>query len=299
MSRSTLRRKSRRDPQEALRIRLRELAASRVRYGYRRLTVLLKREGWKVNAKRIYRLYTEEGLIVRTKQRKKLASKNRVSAPAATAPNQRWSMDFVHARLTDRRWFRVLTVVDQFTRECLLLHGDLSMSGVKVAVALEQVIKKRGKPQSITCDNGSEFASRAMDAWAWQHQIQLVFITPGKPVENGYIESFNGRLRDEFLNVNLFFSLADVRQQLQNWQKDYNVNRPHSALADQTPSEFVASWNKARFAFLTVNKPVQPACQGFPNGTPLRGLDRPPGLAEETNKKAKPACRIGPVARVT
>jgi putative transposase len=154
MSRSTLRRKSRRDPQDALRMRLRELAASRVRYGYRRLTVLLRREGWKVNAKRIYRLYTEEGLIVRTKQRKKLASRNRVSAPVATAPNQRWSMDFVHARLTDRRWFRVLTVVDQFTRECLLLHGDLSMSGAKVAAALELVIQKHGKPQSITCDNG-------------------------------------------------------------------------------------------------------------------------------------------------
>jgi Integrase core domain len=135
--------------------------------------------------------------------------------------------------------------------------------------------------------------------FATKPKIQLVFITPGRPVENSYAESFNGRLRDEFLNVNLFFSLADVRQQLQSWQKDYNGNRPHSALADQTPNEFVASWNKVRFAFLTVNKPVQPACQGFPNGTPLPGLDRPPGLAEETNKKAKPACRIGPLARVT
>ena len=136
LSRSTLRRKSRRDPQEALRLRLRELAATRVRYGYRRLTVLLRREGWKVNAKRVYRLYTEEGLIVRTKQRKKLASRNRGTAPVALAPNQRWSMDFVHARLVDGRWFRVLTVVDQFTRECLLLHADLSMSGAKVAAAL-------------------------------------------------------------------------------------------------------------------------------------------------------------------
>lgn len=280
-------------------MRLRELAGSRVRYGYRRLTVLLRREGWKVNAKRIYRLYTEEGLIVRTKQRKKLASRNRVSAPGATAPNQRWSMDFVHARLTDRRWFRVLTVVDQFTRECVLLHADWSMSGAKVAAALDPVIKKRGKPHSITCDNGSEFASRAMDAWAWQHQIQLVFITPGKPVENSYIESFNGRLRDEFLNVNIFFSLTDVRQQLQNWQKDYNVNRPHSALADQTPNEFVASWNKARFAFLTIDKAVRPTSKGFPNGTLARGLDWPPGPPEETNTKAKPASRNGPVARVT
>jgi putative transposase len=149
-------------------------------------------------------------------------------------------MDFVHARLTDGRWFRVLTVVDQFTRECLLLYGDLSMSGVKVAAALEPVIRKRGKPQLITCDSGSEFASRALDAWAWRHQIQLIFFTPGRPVENSYIESFNGRLQDEFLNVNLFFSLADVRQQRQHWQKDYNGNRPHSALADKAPNEFVA-----------------------------------------------------------
>jgi len=190
-------------------------------------------------------------------------------------------------------------MVDQFTRECLLLHGDLSMSGMKVAAALDPVIRKRGKPQSITCDNGSEFASRAMDAWAWQHQIQLVFITPGKPVENSYIESFNGRLRDEFLNVTVFFSLADLRQQLQHWQKDYNMNRPHSALADQTPNEFVASWNKARFAFLTVNKAVQATSQGVPNGMLPRGLDWPPGLPGKTHTKAKPTSRIEPLARVT
>lgn len=129
-----------------------------------------------------------------------------------------------------------------------------------MAAARELIMQKRGKPQSITCDNGSEFASRAMDAWAWQHQIRLVFITPRRLVENGYIEPFNGRLWDEVLNVNLFFSLADVRQQPQNWQKDYNVNRSYSAPADQTSNEVVASWNKARFAFLTVNKAVgQPA----------------------------------------
>ena len=197
-------------------MRLKEMAASHVRYGYRRLTVLLKREGWKVNAKRIYRLYTEEGLIVRTKQRKKLASRNRVSTPVATAPNQRWSMDFVHARFADGRWFRTLTVIDQFTRECVLLHADLSMSGTTVAAALDPIVRKRGKPQSIICDNGSEFTSRAIDAWAWQQGIQLVFITPGRPPENGYIESFNGRLGDEYLNVNVFFSLADVRQQLKS-----------------------------------------------------------------------------------
>lgn len=163
--RSTLRWKSQKEEQEALRCRLKELAATRVRDDYRRLTVLLKREGWSVNAKRVYRLYKEEGLIVGTKQRKKLARQTRVSVAEASAPNQRWSMDFVQARLVDGRWFRVLTVVNQFTRGCVLLYADLSMSGAKVAEALEPVVRQRGKPQSITCDNGTEFASRALDVW--------------------------------------------------------------------------------------------------------------------------------------
>lgn len=223
-------------------MRLRELAASRVRFGYRRLTVLLKREGWAVNAKRIYRLYSEEGLTVRTKQRKKAASHQRVPQGLATRPNHRWSMDFVSDRLVDGRWFRVLTVVDQFTRECLLLLADSSLSGEKVAAALECVVGDRGGPKSITVDNGSEFASRAMDTWAYRHGIQLDFIRPGKPVENGYIESFNGRLRDECLNVNLFFTLADAREKLERWRQDYNLARPHSALGDQAPTQFAAAW---------------------------------------------------------
>ena len=243
--RSSLRYQSHRDPQETLRMRLRELAASRVRFGYRRLTVLLRREGWPVNAKRIYRLYTEEGLIVRTKQRKRTASRQRVPQGVATAPNQRWSMDFVSDRLVDGRWFRVLTVVDQFTRECLLLFADSSLSGEKVAAELECVVRQRGVPLSITVDNGSEFASRAMDAWAYRNGIHLDFIRPGKPVENGYIESFNGRLRDECLNVNLFFSLEDSRGKLEAWRQDYNLARPHSALGDQTPVAFAAAWSKS------------------------------------------------------
>jgi putative transposase len=299
MSRSTLRRKSRRDPQEALRNRLRELASVRVRYGYRRLTVLLKREGWKVNAKRIYRLYTEEGLIVRTKQRKKLASRNRAAVPSATAPNQRWSMDFVHARLTDGRWFRVLTVVDQFTRECLLLHADFSMTGVKVAAALEPVVRKRGKPLSITCDNGSEFSSKAMDAWAWQLGVRLVFITPGRPVENSYLESFNGRLRDECLNVSLFFSLADVREQLRRWQKDYNHLRPHSSLDDRTPNEFAQIWNKRSFALNNPDKAFASAPQGCPDGALARGLDRPARTPVPLAMRTKLPPRLHPLAGVT
>jgi len=237
----TLRYQHHRDPQEGLRVRLRELAASRVRYGYRRLTVLLKREGWPVNAKRIYRLYTEEGLIVRTTQRKKRAQRQRVPQGSAVRRNQKWSMDFVAQRLADGRWMRVLTVVDQFTRECLALFADASLNGEKVADVLDRIVADRGAPQSITVDNGTEFASKAVDLWAYQNAVHLDFIRPGRPVENGYIESFNGRLRDECLNVEVFFSVADARHKLALWRQDYNHHRPHSSLADRTPAEFAAT----------------------------------------------------------
>ena len=237
----TLRYEHHRDPQEALRVRLRELAGSRVRYGYRRLTVLLKREGWAVNAKRIYRLYTEEGLIVRTQKRKQRAQRQRIAQGLATRPNQRWSMDFVAQRLADGRCIRVLTVVDQFTRECLALFADTSLNGEKVAAQLDRIVIRRGAPQSITVDNGTEFASKAMDHWAYKNGIHLDFIRPGRPVENGYIESFNGKLRDKCLNVEIFFTLADARQKLDVWHRDYNYYRPHSALADRTPAEFAAA----------------------------------------------------------
>ena len=240
MNRATLRYEHHRDPQDALRVRLRELAGSRVRYGYRRLTVMLRREGWEVNAKRIYRLYTEEGLIVRTQKRRQRAQRQRIPSGQAIRPNQKWSMDFVAQRLADGRWIRVLTVVDQFTRECLLLFADTALSGEKVAVALDAVVGRRGAPQSITVDNGTEFASKAMDLWAYQNNVHLDFIRPGRPVENGYIESFNGRLRDECLNVEVFFTLADARRKLALWHHDYNHHRPHSSLADRTPAEFAA-----------------------------------------------------------
>jgi putative transposase len=243
VNRATLRYEHHRDPQDALRVRLRELAGSRVRYGYRRLTVLLKREGWEVNAKRIYRIYTEEGLIVRTQKRKQRAQRQRVPLGQAVRPNHKWSMDFVAQRLPNGRWIRVLTVVDQFTRECLTLHADTALSGEKVAAALDPVVALRGAPQSITVDNGTEFASKAMDLWAYNNGVHLDFIRPGKPVENGYIESFNGRLRDECLNVEVFFTLADARRKLALWRHDYNHHRPHSALADRTPAEFAVRWS--------------------------------------------------------
>ena len=149
-------------------------------------------------------------------------------------------MDFGTQRLSDGRWIRVLTVVDQYTRECLTLHADTALSGEKVAAALDRIVAGRSVPKSITVDNGTEFASKAMDHWAYSNGVHLDFIRPGRPVENGYIESFNGRLRDECLNVEVFFSLVDARRKLALWLHDYNHHRPHSALADRTPAEFAA-----------------------------------------------------------
>jgi len=246
IERMTLRYEHHRDAQEALRIRLRELAGNRVRYGYRRLTVLLKREGWEVNAKRIYRLYTEEGLIVRTKKRKERAQRQRVAQGSALRPDQKWSMDFVAQRLPDGRWIRVLTVVDQYTRECVTLLADNALSGEKVATALDKALLQRGVPESITVDNGAEFTSKALDHWAYSNGVYLDFIRPGRPVENGYIESFNGKLRDECLNVEVFFNLADARRKLYLWRRDYNHQRPHSALDDRTPAEFAATCRRGK-----------------------------------------------------
>ena len=270
MVRSSQRYGSRKDPQLALRGKLKELASTHVRYGYRRLTVLLRRQGWKVNAKRIYRLYAEEGLIVRTKQRKKIARRQRGAVPAAIRPGQRWSMDFISDKLADGRGFRILTVVDQFSRECVLLAADRSMSGAKVAEALQRVIEDEGAaPESITCDNGSEFAGRVLEAWAIEHGVQLVFIRPGRPVENGFIESFNGRLRDEFLNVEWLASLEEARRKLAAWRHHYNHQRPHSALADRTPAAVAALHRTVsrRFALSLGNRALGVPRQGFASPT--------------------------------
>jgi putative transposase len=236
---STLRYQSRKVFDEVLRRRLRELAGTYVRYGYRRLTVLLRREGWKVNAKRIYRLYREEELIVRTKQRRKIARRQRVGTSAATHANQCWSMDFVSDKFADGRSFRILTVIDQFTRECVALEADRAMTGAKVAETLERSRQERGSlPESITVDNGSEFSGRVLEAWAMAHRVQLCFIRPGRPVENGFIESFNGRLRDECLNIEWFSSLDDARAKLAKFREHYNHQRPHSSLGDRAPAVF-------------------------------------------------------------
>jgi len=191
-----------------------------------------------VNIKRVYRLYKLEGLGVRAKKRKKRGSQLRVVPNPPTRSNERWCMDFVQDGLIDGRKFRALTVIDVFTRECLAVHADSSLTGRKVAIVLEAVGGRRGYPKEITVDNGSEFFSKAMDAWAYQRGVKLDFIRPGRPMDNGYIESFNGRLRDECLNAELFSDLLDARTKLDKWRRDYNENRPHSSIGNLTPSEF-------------------------------------------------------------
>jgi putative transposase len=230
----------RRVPTELL-TRLRALATKRPRFGYRRLHVLLRREGHTVNHKRVYRLYREEGLSLRRKARKRLTSGVRTLLPAPSRPNERWSMDFVSEVTAQGRRFRVFTLVDEFTREALALVVDTSLGGARVARALELVAAERGIPQLVVTDNGPEFSGRALDTWCYQHGVKHHFIRPGKPVENAYIESFNGRLRDECLNQHWFLSLKDARRLIAEWQVDYNEVRPHSSLDGRTPTEYAAA----------------------------------------------------------
>lgn len=224
------------DPPELLR-RLRELAAERRRYGYRRLTILLRREGFMVNHKRVYRLYREEGLLVRRRKRKKAAGVERVMPPAPEMANQRWSMDFLQDGLADGRRLRVLTLVDDYSRECLAIEADTSLPGARVVQVLEVVSSLRGVPETIVVDNGPEFAGKAMDAWAYEKGVGLHFIEPGKPVQNAYIESFNGKFRDECLNEHWFGSLPEAKAITEAWRQDYNTFRPHSSLGNVTPME--------------------------------------------------------------
>jgi putative transposase len=222
-----------------LRSRLRELAERHPRWGCPRLYWLLRREGRSDNYKRVERLYKLEALAVRRRPRKRLATA-RVPMPVPSQRNQRWSMDFVRDTLRDGRVFRAFTIVDDFTREAPVIEVDLSLSGERIVRVLEQLGATRGLPRAIVCDNGPEFQSRALNAWAYQRGVALDFIRPGKPVENAYIESFNGRLRDECLNQHLFLSLTDARQQIESWRLDYHSARPHSGLAGRTPDEFTA-----------------------------------------------------------
>lgn len=201
-----------------------------------------------MNHKRVYRLYQQLELKWRTRWKRKRGSYLRVPLAAPTRVNEQWSMDFVTDALADGRRFRALTVVDKFSREAVLIEADFSLTGKKVARALEGLSKRRPMPQVITVDNGSEFAGRDLDAWAYWKKIKLDFIRPGKPIENAYIESFNGRLREECLNDQLFFSLEDAKQKLEAWRVDYNEARPHSSLGNRTPWEFAQDQSENRTA---------------------------------------------------
>ncbi len=223
-------------------MRLKELALARPRYGYQRLHILLRREGWMVNHKRVLRLYRAEGLTLRIPRRKrKSASWVRVPLPAPTQPNEQWGLDFMSDALADGRRFRILTVLDLCTRECLALEAATHLPAARVTPVLDRVVAQRGAPPVLRLDNGSEFTGRHFDAWAYQQQIRLDFIRPGHPVENAFIESFNGRLRDECLNAHWWRDLDEARQALQDWRRDYNEARPHSSLADLVPAAYLAS----------------------------------------------------------
>ena len=232
------------DDEPNLRSALEELAQRHPRYGYRRLWVELRRGGYAVNHKRVYRLYRQARLKLRRKAGRRLTHRG---APLAqlTRPNQQWALDFVHDRIGDGRALRVLTIIDEFTRECLATEADTGISSRQVAMTLERILETRPQPCSLRCDNGPEFRSRYFNGWCKSRRIELEYIAPGRPTQNGYIESFNGKLRDECLNLNCLRNLNDARKRIGRWREHYNSSRPHSALGYLAPEKFAAQWNAA------------------------------------------------------
>ena len=241
LSRSRWQYRSQRRDDASLRARLRDLAALRPRWGYQQLHVLLRREGLKVNHKKVLRLYREEGLAVSRRRRKKHVAIARVPLPKPTARTERWSMDFVSDALADGRSFRCFTLVDDFTRECPAIEVGQSLPAWRITHVLDRVASERGLPRSIVCDNGPEFAGKVMDRWAHEHGVVLQFIRPGKPVENAYCESFNGKFRDECLSTFWFTTIADAQREIEHWRREYNDVRPHKNLGRRTPTEFTRS----------------------------------------------------------
>jgi putative transposase len=247
--RMTARYRSHRPDDTALRLRLRALAHERRRFGYRRLHVLLRREGFKVNHKRLFRLYREERLMVRRRGGRKRALGTRAPMIVPQLPNDRWSLDFVADQFIDGRRLRILVVVDDCTRECLALIPDTSISGIRVARELDRLLAERGKPGTIVSDNGTELTSNAILQWADDHKVAWHYIAPGKPVQNAFAESFIGRLRDELLNETLFRSLPHARVALEAWRTDYNTARPHSRLGWMSPIIYAAARRSAALRF--------------------------------------------------
>ena len=259
---SVARHRSRRDPQERLRARLRELAGKKPRYGYRRLAWLLRREGEPANPKRIHRLYRLEGLAVRKKKRKRLARAEPPQLPVVSAPNERWNMDFMEDSVARGRKIRTFNVLDEYSRECLVIEVDTALSGARVCRVLERLATQRGAPREITVDNGPEYTSVSLGEWAADRGVELHFNRPGKPTDNPFIESFNGKFRDECLNENWFLGVEDARRIIEDWRREYNEERPHMSLGMRPPAEFVALWS--------------PPAPGAPQ-TP-RETTNPPGL---------------------
>ena len=240
LQRSSYRYQSVKDPQVAVRMRLRELAETRVRYGYRRLHILLCREGWPINHKRVYRLYREESLIIRRKSpRRHVTARVRLDRPPLSGVNECWSMDFMSDALFTGQAIRVLTIVDNFSRESLAIEVGHGIIGERVVRVLDRVAAQRGYPRTIRVDNGPEFSSKVLDRWAYLNGVEMDFIRPGKPTDNAFIESFNGRLRQECLNQHWFFSLEDAKEKVNRWRLEYNAVRPHSSLGNLAPLEFV------------------------------------------------------------
>jgi putative transposase len=228
-------------------MRLKDLAESRVRYGYRRLHVLLRREGWPVNHKRVYRLYNEEGLSIRTRSlKRRRACRYRSARSEPGTMNDVWAMDFMSDKLFDNQPFRILTIVDCHTREALTTSARVNFRSYQVIEELDRIARVRGKPRSIRVDNGPEFVSRLLDQWAYLNKVELDFSRPGRPSDNAYIEAFNSRIRQECLNAAWFLSMADARQRINEWRTDYNQHRPHSALGNLTPSAFAEQFYPAR-----------------------------------------------------
>jgi putative transposase len=246
LARSTFNYKARPKNDEAILARIREIALTRVRYGYWRIYTLLRREGWRVNHKRVYRLYKLEGLNLRSKRpRRNRAAAHRLERIEETRPHQTWSMDFVADALFDGRRFRALTVVDNYSRQCLAIHLDASIRGNDVVAVMDRIKARHGiTPGRIQVDNGSEFISKALDRWAYDHEVTLDFSRPGKPTDNPYIESFNGSLRDECLNVHWFLSLDDARAKIETWRRDYNAYRPHQSLDGLSPAMYLDEYHQ-------------------------------------------------------
>jgi putative transposase len=241
ISRSLCRYRSRRADSAKLRERIAQIAAEKRRYGYRRVYLKLRRDGWTVNRKRVYRLYREAGLAVRRRKRKRIGPFERKPLPKPLSANLSWSMDFVSDGLADGRRLRCLTIVDDCTRECVAIEVDTSITGTRVKAVLERLADNRGLPRSITVDHGPEFEGQVLDARVYEWQVKLSFIRPGKPNENAYIESFNGKFRDECLNGHWFVTMDQARRIIEGWRIEYNTERPHSSLGDLTPEEYAKS----------------------------------------------------------